>query len=90
MTIKTNSIDVGNTSVKQEQFKKKLEELGLTKEQILLNDINNIAQELIQVEKVKKYIARQHEHHQRTTFQDEFRLLLKKHQVEYDERYVWD
>ena len=42
------------------------------------------------VEKVKDYIARQEEHHQRSTFQDEFRTLLKKHQIEWDERYVWD
>jgi putative transposase len=42
------------------------------------------------VEKVKDYIARQEEHHQRSTFQEEFRSLLKKHQIEWDERYVWD
>ena len=24
------------------------------------------------------------------TFQDEFRALLKKHRIEFDERYVWD
>jgi hypothetical protein len=38
----------------------------------------------------KKYIAAQEEHHRRETFQDEFRRLLKKYGVEYDERYVWD
>jgi len=43
-----------------------------------------------QVEKVVAYIANQHEHHSKKTFQDEFRLILKKYQVEYDERYVWD
>ena len=42
------------------------------------------------LEQVKEYIARQEEHHRDTTFQDEFRALLRKHNVEFDERYVWD
>jgi putative transposase len=36
------------------------------------------------------YISNQAEHHKTETFQDEFRRLLKKYKVEYDERYVWD
>jgi putative transposase len=43
-----------------------------------------------QVNIVINYIAHQHEHHQRNTFQDEFRAFLKKYRVDYDERYVWD
>jgi len=39
---------------------------------------------------VIRYIERQHEHHQQKTFQDEYRAFLKKYNVEYDERYVWD
>jgi len=39
---------------------------------------------------VADYIASQEEHHQRSTFQDEFVALLKKHGIEYDERYIWD
>ena len=39
---------------------------------------------------VKHYIANQDEHHRRMTFQDELRLLLKRHEIEFDERYVWD
>ena len=42
------------------------------------------------LERVKDYIARQEEHHRKTSFQDEFRSLLKKHGVDFDERYVWD
>jgi REP element-mobilizing transposase RayT len=43
------------------------------------------------VERVSAYIANQHKHHnKKKTFQDEYRTLLKKHHVEYDERYVWD
>jgi len=39
---------------------------------------------------VRKYIANQAEHHKRINFQDELRLLLKQHQVEWDERYIWE
>ena len=36
------------------------------------------------------YIDRQPEHHRVRTFQDEFRMFLKKYGVEYEEAYVWD
>jgi putative transposase len=36
------------------------------------------------------YIAKQEEHHANVSFQDEFRRLLAKYDIEYDERYVWD
>jgi len=39
---------------------------------------------------VKTYIARQKEHHRQRTFQEEFLAFLKKYNVEYDERYIWD
>ncbi|NOS70341.1 MAG: transposase [Verrucomicrobia bacterium] len=42
------------------------------------------------LEPVKQYIASQEEHHRKTTFQDELRTLLRKHEIEFDERYVWD
>src|SRR5450756_967624 len=42
------------------------------------------------LEQVKQYIANQEEHHRKTTFQDELRILLRKHEIEFDERYVWD
>lgn len=43
-----------------------------------------------EVDKVIAYIANQHEHHSRKSFQHEYRTFLKKYQVEYDEQYVWD
>ena len=43
-----------------------------------------------QLEPLRMYIAGQREHHRRESFQDEFRKLLAKYQVEYHERYVWD
>jgi len=42
------------------------------------------------LDSVKSYLARQQEHHAKRSFQDEFREFLRKHDIEYDERYVWD
>ncbi|PZX53422.1 REP element-mobilizing transposase RayT [Algoriphagus ratkowskyi] len=42
-----------------------------------------------QVDTVTDYIKNQREHHQRKSFQDEYRAFLKKYKVDYDERYVW-
>lgn len=42
------------------------------------------------VEPVRAYIAAQEEHHRKVSFQDEFRVLCRKHGVEIDERYDWD
>lgn len=39
---------------------------------------------------VVRYIQNQVQHHQRKTFQVEFRELLERHNIVYDERYVWD
>jgi REP element-mobilizing transposase RayT len=39
---------------------------------------------------VASYIERQPEHHRKTTFQEEFLTLLKLHEIEYDEKYLWD
>jgi len=39
---------------------------------------------------LKKYIAGQEEHHRRETFEEECREFLRRYQVAYDERYVWD
>jgi REP element-mobilizing transposase RayT len=42
------------------------------------------------VEQVKHYIETQEEHHRVRTFQEELRLLLERHRIPYDERYLWD
>jgi len=39
---------------------------------------------------LQRYIASQREHHRRESFQDEYRRLLAKYEIEADERYVWD
>jgi len=43
-----------------------------------------------QVPIVTRYIKNQKEHHKKRVFEDEFRALLKKYEIEYDERYLWD
>lgn len=43
-----------------------------------------------QVEDVRAYIAGQEEHHRKIPFQDEFRRLLQRYEIAFDERYVWD
>jgi REP-associated tyrosine transposase len=42
------------------------------------------------VEEVKTYIANQAEHHRVKSFEEEFRSFLKRYEIEFDERYVWD
>ncbi len=42
------------------------------------------------VESVRAYILRQPEHHAKGSFQEEFRTWLRKYEIEWDERYVWD
>ncbi len=42
-----------------------------------------------QLDKTIAYIRSQPEHHRKMTFQEEILTLLKKHGIEYDERYLW-
>jgi putative transposase len=42
-----------------------------------------------QVNDTVAYIQSQPEHHLKKTFQEEFLAFLKKHGIEYDERYLW-
>jgi putative transposase len=42
------------------------------------------------VEAVRDYIRRQPEHHATQSFQDELREWLRRYEVEWDERYIWD
>ncbi len=43
-----------------------------------------------QIPSVRSYIASQDEHHRKVSFQDEFRQLLRRYEIDFDERYVWD
>jgi putative transposase len=42
------------------------------------------------LEDVKRYIAGQEKHHRKMSFQEELRALLRRHEIEWDERYVWE
>jgi REP element-mobilizing transposase RayT len=39
---------------------------------------------------VQEYIRNQAEHHRRQSHQDELREWLRRYEIEWDERYVWD
>lgn len=41
-------------------------------------------------EALEEYIANQAEHHRKVTFQEEYRRLLSRYGIEFDEKYVWD
>ncbi len=43
-----------------------------------------------QIGNVRRYIANQEEHHRKVTFEDELKALLKAHNVEFDEKYLWE
>ncbi len=39
---------------------------------------------------VIKYVIEQEEHHKNMSFKDEFLFLLKKHEIDYDKKYLWN
>jgi REP element-mobilizing transposase RayT len=43
-----------------------------------------------QIDSTRAYIQQQEEHHRKVSFQNEFRQFLKRYEVAFDERYVWD
>ena len=44
----------------------------------------------MQVNDIEEYINSQVEHHQKTSFKDEYRAFLSRYEIQFDERYVWD
>ena len=42
------------------------------------------------MDQVRRSIESQREHHRELSFQDEFREFLRRHNIPFDERYVWD
>jgi putative transposase len=43
-----------------------------------------------QVQDLTNYISGQRRHHRKQSFQDEFRALLRRYEIDFDEQYVWD
>lgn len=41
------------------------------------------------VKSVEKYIAEQEIHHSSFNFEEEFKVLLRKHEIEFDVKYLW-
>ncbi len=42
------------------------------------------------IKEVRDYIAGQEVHHRKASFQEEFRAFLRRYDIAFDERYVWD
>ncbi len=42
------------------------------------------------VDRLNRYIDNQEAHHRRRTFKNEYRAALTAHEIEWEERYVWD
>jgi REP element-mobilizing transposase RayT len=43
-----------------------------------------------EVQRIRRYIERQDEHHFKVSFQDEYRALLREAGIDFDENYLWD
>jgi REP element-mobilizing transposase RayT len=41
------------------------------------------------VDAVRRYVQAQEEHHRKRTFQEEYRALLERHGIDFDERFLW-
>jgi len=39
---------------------------------------------------VREYIRTQQDHHRTVSFEQEYRAFLRKHGIDFDERYLWD
>lgn len=52
------------------------------------NDYGIFSTGFSQIQSVRDYIAGQEEHHRKVSFPDEFRQLLRRYEIELDERYV--
>jgi REP element-mobilizing transposase RayT len=42
-----------------------------------------------QVERARKYIRNQEEHHRKQSFEEEFKALLRAHRIDFDEAHPW-
>jgi REP element-mobilizing transposase RayT len=42
-----------------------------------------------QVERVRRYVRNQEEHHRKHSFEEEWKALLRAHRIDFDERHLW-
>ena len=54
------------------------------------NGYGAISVSFSKIAEVREYIADQMNHHKKMSFQEEFRLFLRKHSLDFNEAYVWD
>jgi len=43
-----------------------------------------------QIESVRSYIQNQEEHHRELSFKEEYRMILKRHQIEFEDRFLFE
>ncbi len=43
-----------------------------------------------QVDVLRRYVRSQPEHHRKRSFEDEFRMILKRHGISFDEKYLFE
>ncbi len=43
-----------------------------------------------QLERVREYVRNQKAHHREVSFKEEFLSLLRRHNIEFDDRYIFD
>ncbi len=41
-------------------------------------------------DEAEHYVRNQEKHHRKYSFQDEYRAMLTRYEIEFDEKYVWD
>ena len=56
----------------------------------LANGFAGFSDESSEKQSVLDYIANQEEHHRKVSFKEEFIAFLQKHEIEYDEKYLWE
>jgi hypothetical protein len=52
--------------------------------------VNHHGKHLHQPVEVREYVRKQEEHHRRLSFKEEYFAILRRHGMEFDERYVFD
>lgn len=55
----------------------------------MANGLRRVQRKQSHISAVLEYIHHQEHHHRKLTFQEEFIRFLKKYEIEYDERYIW-
>ncbi|MEZ5022108.1 MAG: hypothetical protein R2728_02385 [Chitinophagales bacterium] len=85
-----NSLDEADGSIKIKFFKMDKKQRRSLSYFYWQNGYGAFSVNPSEINAVIAYIANQHEHHNNKTFQEEYRTILNKYNVAYDEQFVWD